>query len=255
MIPKIIHYCWFGLNPKPRMAQKCIKSWKKYCPDYQIVEWNEENFDITTAPLFVRQAYEAKKWAFVSDYVRLWAVYHHGGIYFDLDMRLLRNADALLENPAFFALEGSGRIATGLGFGAEKNAPILLELMHSYEEHPFLNADGTPDETVCSFRDTPVLTLHGMQPSEEIQKYDGFTVYPTEYFCVSLWRPKTDNTYVISYYSGSWRSAEEQKRGRRALRNQKIKYYLDIIVHVPNRLIRRILGEQKYEKMKTLFHR
>ena len=88
MIPKTIHYCWFSCNPKPKLAEKCIKSWKKHCPDYEIIEWNEDNFDLSTAPLYVRQAYEAKKWAFVTDYVRLKLVYDYGGIYMDTDVEL-----------------------------------------------------------------------------------------------------------------------------------------------------------------------
>ena len=97
MIPKVIHYCWFGGNPKPKLAEKCIKSWKKYCPDYEIIEWNEDNFDISAAPLYVRQAYEAKKWAFVTDYVRLEVVYNHGGVYLDTDVELLKSLDSLFQ--------------------------------------------------------------------------------------------------------------------------------------------------------------
>ena len=95
MIPKIIHYCWFGRNPKPKLALKCIKSWKKYCPDYEIIEWNEDSFDIESAPLYVRQAYEAKKWAFVTDYVRLYAMTKFGGIYMDTDVEVIKPLDCI----------------------------------------------------------------------------------------------------------------------------------------------------------------
>lgn len=108
-IPKVIHYCWFGHDPKPKLAEKCIKSWKKKCPDYKIIEWNEENFDISACPLYVRQAYEAKKWAFVTDYVRLKVVYEHGGIYLDTDVELKKNLDFLLNHKAYFGFE-EGRL-------------------------------------------------------------------------------------------------------------------------------------------------
>ena len=96
MIPKKIHYCWFGRNPKPKLAQKCMQSWHKYCNDYEIVEWNEDSFDLEAAPLYVKQAYEAKKWAFVTDYVRLYALYYHGGIYMDTDVEVLKSFDPFL---------------------------------------------------------------------------------------------------------------------------------------------------------------
>ena len=105
MIPKTIHYVWFGRNPKPDLAVKCINSWKKYCPDYEIIEWNEDNFNLDEAPLYVRQAYEAKKWAFVSDYVRLWAMTEFGGIYMDTDVEVLKPLDRFLQNEAFSGFE------------------------------------------------------------------------------------------------------------------------------------------------------
>lgn len=105
MIPKKIHYCWFGGAPKTKLGMKCIKSWKKHCPDYEIIEWNEDNFDFSEAPLYVRQAYEAKKWAFVTDYVRLKVVYDNGGIYMDTDVKLKKILDPLLTNSAYFGFE------------------------------------------------------------------------------------------------------------------------------------------------------
>ena len=112
MIPKIIHYCWFGRNPKPKLAEKCIKSWKKYCPEYEIIEWNEDNYDLSSAPLYVRQAYEAKRWAFVTDYIRLQVIYENGGIYLDTDVELRKSLDPLLVHQAYF------------GFEDEKNIPV-----------------------------------------------------------------------------------------------------------------------------------
>ena len=104
-IPKVIHYCWFGGNPLPKAAIKCIKSWKKHCPDYQIIEWNEDNYDISSAPLFVRQVFDARKWGFIADYIRLEIIYTHGGIYLDTDVEAIQSFDELLKNSAFWGFE------------------------------------------------------------------------------------------------------------------------------------------------------
>ena len=119
-IPKVIHYCWFGHNPKPEQALSCIASWKEKCPDYQIIEWNEDNYDISSAPLYVRQAYQEKKWAFVTDYVRLQVVFENGGIYLDTDVELKKSLNALLGYRAYFGFEDATYINTGLGFGAKQ---------------------------------------------------------------------------------------------------------------------------------------
>ena len=160
-IPRTIHYCWFGRNPLPKLAQKCIKSWKKYCPDYEIIQWNEDNYDLSAAPLYVRQAYEAKKWAFVTDYVRLQVVYEHGGIYLDTDVELIKKLDPLLQYDAYFGFEDGKHIATGLGFGAVKGAPILRELMEDYHDIPFILPDGGYDTKTCPVRNTEVFLRHG----------------------------------------------------------------------------------------------
>ena len=121
-IPKKIHYCWFGGNPKPELALKCLKSWRKYCPDYEIIEWNESNFDIN-ANQYCRDAYKEKKWAFVTDYARLAILHEHGGVYFDTDVELIRPIDKLLEHPAFMGIErahDSCKVASGLALGCEK---------------------------------------------------------------------------------------------------------------------------------------
>ena len=122
MIPKKIHYCWLGGAKKPKLAKKCIKSWKKYCPDYEIIEWNESNLDISSFPLYTRQAYEKKKWGFVPDYIRCWLVYNYGGIYLDTDVELIKNLDDLLKNPSFFGFESEKSVALGLAFGGEAGA-------------------------------------------------------------------------------------------------------------------------------------
>lgn len=122
-IPKVLHYCWFGGAPKPKNIQNCIRSWKKYCPDYKIIEWNEQNFDVSQS-LYTRQAYDARRWAFVADYARLKILYEQGGIYMDTDVELLRPLDDLLAYPAFFGFQHNNEVATGLGFGAEARSPV-----------------------------------------------------------------------------------------------------------------------------------
>ena len=118
MIPKKIHYCWFGRGEKPKLAKKCLKSWSKYCPDYEIVEWNEDNFDVEQYP-YAKFCLQNKKWAFLSDFARLVIVHEHGGIYFDTDVELVRSPDSLLSYEAFYGFENDQNVATGLGFGAQ----------------------------------------------------------------------------------------------------------------------------------------
>ena len=130
MIPKKIHYCWFGHNQLPESAKKCINSWKKFCPSFDIIEWNEENFNIDACPQYVKDAYSQKKWAFVTDYVRLKVVYENGGIYFDTDVELISRIDSLLKYNAYFGFEDGVYVNTGLGFGAVKGMGIIKMDFH-----------------------------------------------------------------------------------------------------------------------------
>ena len=165
-IPKVIHYCWFGKGEMPKLALKCIKSWKKYCPDYEIICWNEDNFDITQNR-YMQEAYEAKKWAFVSDFARLKVIYDHGGIYMDTDVEILKPIDDLLETKGYMGFDEKGLMSTGLGFGAEKGNKIVGEFLKSYEDIPFVLPDGTYDLTPCPDRNTATLTRLGMDMSKE----------------------------------------------------------------------------------------
>ncbi len=131
MIPKIIHYCWFGGNEKPKLAKKCIESWKKFCPDYEIVEWNEQNVDVNMNA-YTKMCYENKKFAFLTDYVRLLVVEKHGGIYFDTDVELLCSFDDMLDNDAFFGFENPEYVNTGVGFGAEKGNLLVTQMLEEY---------------------------------------------------------------------------------------------------------------------------
>lgn len=256
-IPKIIHYCWFGYNPKPKLALKCIKSWKKYCPDYQIIEWNEENFDISSCPLYVRQAYEAKKWAFVTDYVRLKVVYDHGGIYLDTDVELKKKLDSLLQHDAYFGFENGIHIATGLGFGSVKGHDVLKEMMLDYETVSFLKEDGSFDSLPCPQRNTEVFLRRGLAQNDSRQVLRGnILILPSIYLCPVIYESKrlrrSKETISIHWFTSLWLSEEQAKNWDSVAK--KIRRAEDIhdLLHTPNRVLKRMLGDEKYEKLKSV---
>ena len=146
MIPKIIHYCWFGGNSKPKSVEKCIDSWRLYCREFEFIEWNESNFDISSSPQYVQQAYEAKKWAFVSDYVRLCALVEYGGIYLDTDMELLKPIDQLLMHKAFSGTEDGKHISAGF-MGGISDFGFYKQFKNMYNSLSFVNEDGTYNYT------------------------------------------------------------------------------------------------------------
>lgn len=246
MIPKKIHYCWFGRNPKPDLAQKCIRSWKRYCSDYEIIEWNEDNYDISAVPLYVRQAYEAKKWAFVTDYVRLDVVYRYGGIYLDTDVEVIKSLDRFLKHRAFFGLESPEYINTGLGFGAERGAEILEELMADYQEIPFVLPDGSFDQTSCPVRNTQVFLKRGfLQKDEEQVVRNEMHIYPCEFFspmsCETGIMTITPNTYSIHHFAASWVDPQKQREKKRRWKNYR-----------RHRQVEKILGEQWFTLLRKL---
>ena len=260
MIPKTIHYCWFGHNPKPKLALKCIKSWKMRCPDYEIIEWNEDNFDISSCPLYVRQAYEAKKWAFVTDYVRLKVVFDHGGIYMDTDVELKKPLDALLGYQGYFGFEDGVHIATGLGFGAVKGLPILQEIMDDYEDIPFIREDGSFDTETCPCRNTKVIVRHGLKLDNSKQVLDDdILILPSECLCpVSYFdgsKNITENTISVHWFHASWQSDELRRKHEEAIERRKTEQRKDYVIHIPNRVVRTILGAERYEKLKSILKR
>ncbi len=254
MIPKTIHYCWFGHGEKSVLIQKCIKSWKRICPEYAIVEWNEDNFDIAQTPDYVQQAYEAKKWAFVSDYARLKVVYENGGIYLDTDVELVRPLTPFLEHAAFFGTESPEIVSTGLGFGAEKGAEILNRMMQQYDSITF----DPVNVLACPYIDTPVFEAMGWKKDGTKQLLDGdVLVLPPEYMC-----PKglmtgivnmTDNTYSIHHYTATWQTKEIKDRHDKQVRENRRAIAAEYIRHIPNRVLRAILGKNNYEKCKRVF--
>lgn len=207
MIPKIIHYCWFGGNPLPPLAKSCIESWKKFCPDYEIKEWNESNYDVHKIP-YISQAYRVKKYAFVSDYARFDILYEYGGIYFDTDVEVIRPIDDLISNGAFVGLELPGSIATGLGIGAAVGCPIFKEIMDNYKKTCFITQDGKMNLTTVVKRVSNIFKQYGFTEENKLQKIAGVTIYPIDFFCPKNYGTGeitiTPNTYTIHHYDGSW---------------------------------------------------
>ena len=213
MIPKIIHYCWFGKGEKPKLAQKCIDSWKEHCFDYKIVEWNEDNFDINTNA-YTKMCFEQSKYAFLSDYLRLIVVYKYGGIYFDTDVEVIKSIDNLLDNKAFFGFETDKYINTGQGFGAEADAEIINKMISKYD---FL-LDGIHGTVGCPVLNTRALEEYGFQINGMYQTIDAISLFPKDYF-----KPyndntgvltKTENTYSIHWYGKSWMNKKSVFRNK-----------------------------------------
>lgn len=250
-IPKVIHYFWFGNNPKPKIVKKCIASWKKVCPDYEIKEWNESNFDVNICD-YTREAYEAKMWGFVSDYARLWVIYRYGGFYLDTDVELIRSLDTLRQNKTFFASEDNEHISTGLGFGSIKETPVIKAMCEDYEKMHFKRPDGTLRSDIpCPQIQTKTIkrVLKGFVMSNKVLKIDDIVFYPKEYFSPfdnnSRTLKKTKNTYGIHWYTALWQSKQQR-------REYKKNVFKTRIVNA----IQSLIGEEGYLKLrKKLFRR
>lgn len=208
MIPKIIHYCWFGGKDLPKSVEKCIKSWEKYCPEYKIVKWDESNFDINCHP-FIKKAYETHNWAFVSDYARLKIIYENGGIYLDTDVELIKNIDFLLNNHCYLGVEQSGHyIATGLGFGAIQKSEIVYDMLSVYDTIEF--NERNRNNIACPLLNTIPLKKMGYIYKDDIQIMGNTTIFPPKYFD-PLAPGNTENllcedTVSIHHYNASWTS-------------------------------------------------
>ena len=216
MIPKKIHYCWFGRGEKPKLAKRCIASWKKYCPDYEIIEWNEDNFDIAEYP-YAQYCLENRRWAFLSDFVRLAVVCEQGGLYFDTDVELIKSPDDLLQYDAFYGFENEQNVNTGEGFGAQPGHPTVMALMQEYLDLP-KEKDGTYALAACPALNTRALLPFGLALNGERQSIDGAEILPADYL-----NPyddptgtlnRTKNTVSIHWYSKSWMSKGTILRSR-----------------------------------------
>ena len=220
MIPKRIHYCWFGNNPLPENANRCIQSWQKYCPDYEIIQWNEKNYNINKNK-YTKYTYENKKFAFLTDYVRLDIIYNEGGIYLDTDVELIKPLDDLLNTNAYIGMEQVGTVNTGQGFGAIKGHPFIKENKEYYEKHDFWST-GRFKKIICVKATTKILEKYGLKKQNVLQKVCDIDIYPIEYFCpLKVGTNKlyiTKNTYSIHHFNASWYT------GNKVIK--KIKYYL-----------------------------
>ena len=218
MIPKIIHYCWFGRGPLPELAQKCIASWKKYLPDYEIKEWNEDNFDVNIIP-YTAEAYKAKKYAFVSDYARFWILHQYGGIYFDTDVEVIRPLDDIIERGNFMGFETAPKsqlkedaseasVNPGLGMGVAPGLGLIKKMLDFYEGRHFEFIPGGIGQLTIVHIATEVLRKAGLKQQQGIQQVDDMWIYPAEYFCpINLKTGRIHvrpNTRTIHHYAGTW---------------------------------------------------
>lgn len=207
MIPKIIHYCWFGRGEKPELAKRCIESWKKFCPDFELREWNEDNCDYMAMP-FMAEAYQAKKYAFVSDVMRLMVLEQYGGVYFDTDVEVVKDFSPLLNDGGFIGFENSQFTSSGLGMAAEAHHPVLQAMLEEYRKLHYTNPDGSLNVIGCPTLNTEVMERFGLVRNGQEQIISGIHVYPAEYFnpldSATGRLAKTTNTYSIHWYSMSW---------------------------------------------------
>lgn len=237
-IPKVIHYFWFGKNDKPEIFYKCLESWKKQCPDYEIKEWTEENFDININK-YVSEAYEKGKYAFVSDYARFYILNKYGGIYLDIDVEILKNIDDLLSENVFMGFEDRGLVNPGLIMGAKKEEKVIRDILKIYDEFKHFPENV---QTVCEIvTDYLVRNKELMTQTDKIQRLEGVTVYPFEYFCACDLITKkmsiTENTYTVHHYNASWLPAKEKAK------------------NMVRKIVYTIIGKKNYNKLKHILKR
>ena len=210
MIPRVIHYCWFGKNPMPRLSRRCIDSWRRFMPDWEIREWNDRNFNLNLNA-YIKHAYSAGKYAFVSDYARFWVLYHHGGVYFDTDVMLVKSFDELVAHGSFMGFEKNNDVLAvnpGLGMGAPCGVEFYGEMINLYDNHEVNPNDISPIEPIMIKYTTAKLLERGLILEDKQQCVAGINIYPNNYF-----NPLNDydgrlnitpDTYSIHYYAKSW---------------------------------------------------
>ena len=246
MIPKIIHYCWFGHNPLPKLAVQCIESWRKFFPEYEIKEWNEENFDVTMIP-YTKEAYEAKKYAFVSDYARFWILYKYGGLYFDTDVEVIKSMDDIISKGPFMGFENNGAtttgvihslgVAPGLGLGVAPGLGLYKEILDYYAGEHFLFPNGKQNLKTVVLRVTEIMKNYGLRDENVFQTVAGVNVYPFDYFCpIRITDGKlclTKNTVSIHHYAASWTTPTHRflRKVILAVGGAKLKSILSKLIH------------------------
>lgn len=240
MIPKIIHYIWVGGKPLTKLAEKCIKSWKKYCPDYEIKRWDESNFNINENE-YCKEAYEAKKWAFVSDYIRVKVLSEYGGIYMDTDVEVIKSLDEFLDNPAFSGFENDTMISTGI-MACEKGNKWMKEILSYYDDAHFLNKDGTFDLTtnIVTITNTTKKMFSNIKLDNTYQAFEDVVFYTKDYFCPIDYDTKdlnkTANTHTIHWFAGSWLPKPPFK--------QRCKSFV-------SKCLKLVLGKKNFNKLKN----
>ena len=239
MIPKIIHYCWFGKSEMPELVVKCIESWKNHLPNYEMRLWSEDNFDIASAPQYVKEAYAAKKYAFVSDFVRLWALEREGGVYLDTDVEVLRSFDPLLNDTAFIGLEESLALLPGTCImGCEAHCLWVKDMLATYDNATFLKEDSSLDMTTNVQRLGAKMVEGGLKHERKIQYLPqwGLRVYTHDYFSpITSTRVmrKSKNTYCIHRFAGSW--VDGKKSG---IRNWWIvREYINLLIQIKRLIV------------------
>lgn len=233
MIPKVINYCWFGGNPIPEKDRKCIESWKKFCPDYKIVEWNESNYDLTQNK-YMAEAYKERKWGFVPDYARFDIIYRNGGFYLDTDVELIKPLDSLLETDGYMGFEGKQWVNGGIGFGAVAGNKTIKMLRDMYNDKSFYNEDGSLNLTPSPYYITEKLEKIGLKRNNKYQIVGDLAIYPTDYFAAKDYDTGrlhiTDNTISIHQYNASWRTPKQKMMLR----------------------IKRVIGPKNYQRLVDL---
>lgn len=216
-IPKIIHYCWFGKKEIPSLYRNWMESWKKYCPDYEIMEWNEKNYDVNKNN-YIRQAYKAGIWAYVSDYARIDIVHEYGGVYLDTDVELVKNIDEMLKNDAFCGFENNRNVSYGLGYGAIKGHSLVGKIKEYYDNLDFALVDRQGNPITSPVIQTQIMEKHGLKRNGEFQIAAGMTVYPSRILCgmsqISFRVEKNPIAYAIHHFAASWVDDGSNQRRR-----------------------------------------
>lgn len=231
-IPKIIHLCWFGHGEYDEKMKHCLKTWEEFAPDYKVMKWDEDTFDLDSCT-YVRQAYDKKRWAFVTDYVRFKVLQQYGGIYMDTDMELVKPLDDLLDNETVlsFKQQALGMKQFGLTSGiimTKANNTLFNPLIEQFEARSYINESGEEDVTPIAKFLTDLLRDRGIRQDNTLQSIDGVTVYPNEYLCPTIDLDNntgdvevTENTYAIHHFTGTWRTPDIMEKIMEKVRNAK----------------------------------
>lgn len=252
MIPKIIHYCWFGPKPIPELELKCMKTWTEFLPDYKVMFWNEKTFDINNSCNYVKQAYECKHYPFVADYVRLHALVKYGGIYLDTDIQLLSSLDSFLHNEAFTGFENKTRVAAGI-MGCVKDNLVFSKMLEHYNTTEFIDSKNLIDiSTICNVM-MNVIEKKGFIYKNMDQELENIHIYERDIFYPKKLNENefrtTERSVSIHHYVGSWLTSNEKKRGESLIWRKVCRPFL----RKTRKLISTVLGEKNSKTIEKIF--